>query len=224
MITKSISESRDDHLTQEDMDSDDKKYVPPPLRSTQGSTRSKPPFPELKMDLTAQAELKRSILEAMKKPLVKGDTWYLCDRAWFDKFKRYTSQGGSDSFSDSDSLSDSDSETFEEASGLSSRHPGQIDLSGLYANSKCDTNNPLHSHEYITIHENGWKRLVEEFGIKEGQKPIRREVVNKRAPRETEVEVEVNFLKLNFVQNDQIDFVRRAQCSRRFTLGMYYKL
>lgn len=212
------------------MDSDKTKYVPPHLRST----RSKAPSPERKMDRTAQAELKRSILEAIKKPLAKGDVWYLCDRVWFDKFNSYISQGSSgspsdsDSMSDSDSSSDSDADKFGEATGLPSCHPGQIDLSGLYSNSKGDIKTLLYSYEYIAIHENGWKRLVKEFGIKVGQKPIRREVVNKRAPRETELEVEVNFLVLNFAQNDNIDCVSRARGPRSKTLRMYmmneYKL
>ena len=206
------------------MDSDSKKYVPPHFRSRQGSARSKPPSPEQDMDLSKQVELKRSIMEALKKPLVKGDVWYLCDRVWFNKFNRYSSHwcsdslSDSDSYSDSDSLSESDSEKLEEATGLPPSHPGKIDLSGLYSNSKCDIKSPLYSYEFIAIHENGWRRLVKEFGIKVGQKPIRREVVSKGAPRDTELEVEVNLLKLNFALNDNIDCVRWAPCSRNRTL------
>ena len=209
------------------MDSDKKKYVHPHLRSTQESPRSKTPSHGLKMDRTAQVGLKRSILDALKMPLAKGDVWYLCDRVWFDKLNSYISQGSSgsltdsDSMSDSDSLSDSDAEKSKEATGLPSCHPGQIDLSRLYSNSKCDSKIPLYSYEFIAMHENGWKRLVEEFGIKEGQKPIRRKVVNKRAPRETELKVEVNLFQLKFSQNSNPDDVRRAQCSRSDTLSMY---
>ena len=197
------------------MDPDKKKYVPPNLRSTRSrSPSTKEPSTQLRMERFAKVVLKISIMKATKQPLVKGDIWYLCDRAWFDTFIKYTSQGSSDS------LNDSDSEKLEEAAGLSSCHPGQIDLSGLYANSKFDVRHPLSPREYIAIHESGWKRLVKEFGIKEGQKPIRREVVKRRAPRETELEVEVNLFVLQFYQNSNPDDVRKGLCSRNWTLGM----
>ena len=202
------------------MDSNGKRYVPPHLRSTQGAARSKPPSPELQMDLIAQIELKRCVSEAIKNPLVKGDQWYLIDRGWFDKFKTYITAGKSDSFSDSES--GSDTETIRERIGLPSCHPGQIDLSGLYSNAKRDIKILLHSHEYIAIHEKGWKRLVEEFGMKAGQKPIRREVVNKRAPREAELKVEVNLFKIELSQNSDPVDIRKGLCSRNRTLGMLF--
>ena len=167
------------------------------------------------MGSLARAVLRISITEAIKKPLVKGDVWYLCDRVWFDKLNSYLSQGSSDSLGRV-----SDPEKFEKAAGLSPRHPGQIDLSGLYADSNCDVRMLLSSRDYIAIHESGWIRLVKEFGVKEGQKPIRREVVNKRAPRETELKVEVNLLKINFSQNCNPDYVLPARCSRNRTLGI----
>ena len=189
------------------MQSNDQKYMPPHLRSIQGTAISKPSSPKLMMDLANKMELKRIISDAIKKPLVKGDVWYLCDRAWFDKFKRYT--GISDLSSDSDSSRDSDTDKFGERSPC---HPGQIDLASI------------NSYDYIAIHEKGWKRLVEEFGIKEGQKPMRREVINKRAPKQAELEVEVNLLKLKFVESDKMDCVLRAQCSRSKTLSTYVLL
>ena len=196
------------------MQYNDQKYVPPHLRSIQETAMSKPSSPKLMMDLANKMELKSIISDAIKKPLVKGDVWYLCDRAWFDKFKRYT--GVSDLGSDSDSSSDSDTDKFGERSSC---HPGQIDLSSI--NSKEYTRLPLKSYDYIAIHEKGWKRLVEEFGIKEGQRPMRREVINKRAPKQAELEVEVNLLKLKFVQSDKMDCVQMAHCSRNRTLRMY---
>ncbi|XP_003740048.1 ubiquitin carboxyl-terminal hydrolase 15 [Galendromus occidentalis] len=101
----------------------------------------------------------------IKKPLAKGDHWYLLDHKWFKQWKKYVGFN-----------------QWETGSvGEPSANPGPINNSGLLI--EHDNPEDLREHlidelDYVLMPEEAWTKLVEWYGLAAGQKPIARTVVD----------------------------------------------
>ena len=161
-------------------------------------------------------ELRDCIKRALEKPLVQGDTWYLCDVRWFAKLRKYLrlkdpfnpyydGNGGDDQSDVRDP----------------SAHPGHIDLSGLFQDG--DKSAELREHmftfmDYIIMPESAWDMLVEVFGLTEGQNPVARKVI-KSGIFVTHNKIEVYLMELKLAEKTNMNDIRCAKFSRNDTLG-----
>ena len=165
------------------------------------------------MDGAARGELRDFIKRAMDKSLVKGDTWYLCDVRWYAQLKKYL--GLSDAYDPKGGGSD------QADIGDPSAHPGHIDLSGLFQNS--DPSAELREHmvtdmDYTIMPESAWNKLVETFGLTEGQTPVARKVIDS-GMFVKHCKVEVYFMELKLAENSNMDNECHVKFSRNDTLG-----
>ena len=164
------------------------------------------------MDGAARGELRDFIKRAMEKSLIKGDTWYLCDVRWFAQLKKYL--GLSDAFDPKGGGDQSDV-------GDPSSHPGHIDLSGLFQDGEKSAE--LREHmvtdmDYTIMPESAWNKLVEAFGLTEGQNPVARKVIDS-GMFVKHCKIEVYFMELKLAENSSMNDVRSAKFSRNDTLG-----
>ena len=108
--------------------------------------------------------LKEIIEKALKKPLVKDDTWFLVESKWFGQLKKHLGL-----------------DKPEGAEGSANVRPGPIDNGPLFkenAIEKGEIKEGLTDElEYVPVPEEAWKALVKEFGSTEGQPPISRKVI-----------------------------------------------
>ncbi|XP_068720343.1 ubiquitin carboxyl-terminal hydrolase 15-like isoform X3 [Montipora capricornis] len=105
---------------------------------------------------------KKEITEGIKKPLRKGDTWYLVDCRWFKQWKKFVGFDTWDQFGVGDQLN----------------HPGPIDNSSLVA----DDGSTLKEHlidglDYNLLPEDAWFKLASWYGVTSDQQSFQRKVV-----------------------------------------------
>nr|XP_006816240.1 PREDICTED: ubiquitin carboxyl-terminal hydrolase 15-like [Saccoglossus kowalevskii] len=94
-------------------------------------------------------------------PLKKGDTWYLVDSRWFNKWKKYV---GYDSW-------------VMRGMGEQESYPGPIDNSGLIKESGLLKEHLIDELDYICIPTQAWRKLVAWYGIVEDQHTVARDVI-----------------------------------------------
>ena len=87
-------------------------------------------------------------------PFCKGDTWYLVNQVWFDQFRRFLESG--------------------RASRLK---PGPIDNKSLFKIDGSLRDEMTEGWDYSIVTSEVWTDLLSNFGLSEGQKPIKRDVV-----------------------------------------------
>ena len=87
-------------------------------------------------------------------PFRKGDKWYLVNQVWFDGFRRFLKSG--------------------RASRLK---PGPIDNKSLFKIDGELRDDMTGGWDYSIVTEEVWTDLLQNFGLSEGQKPIKRDVV-----------------------------------------------
>ena len=131
---------------------------------------------------------------------------------WFAQLKKYL--GLSDMF---DNKSGGDQAEV----GDPSSHPGHIDLSGLFQDG--DSGKELREHmvtdmDYTIMPESAWGKLVEAFGLTEGQSPVARKVIDS-GMFVKHCKIEVYFMELKLAENSSMNDVRSAKFSRNDTLS-----
>ncbi|XP_060085771.1 uncharacterized protein LOC132565167 [Ylistrum balloti] len=57
-------------------------------------------------------------------------------------------------------------------------HPGPVDNSPIMETDDSLSSDLLEGYDFVAINESGWTRIVDWFGLKDGQKPIRRKVIS----------------------------------------------
>lgn len=140
-----------------------------------------------------------SLKELLQVPLSKGETWYLIDSKWFKQWKKYV---GFESWE-------------ADKAGIESIHPGPIDNSGLF---KGDTPGMLKSHlidelDYVLLPTEAWEKLVNCYGVIEGQPAIARNVVE-HGMFVKHCKVEVYLVELKLCHNNDMDSFQVRSFSR----------
>uniref|UniRef100_A0A8C1VJQ6 Ubiquitin carboxyl-terminal hydrolase 4 n=1 Tax=Cyprinus carpio TaxID=7962 RepID=A0A8C1VJQ6_CYPCA len=151
---------------------------------------------------------KQSIGTLLKRPLRKGDEWYLIDSRWFKQWKKYVGFDSWDLYN----------------VGEHNLYPGPIDNSGLFSDHKSQT---LKEHlidelDYVLVPTEAWNKLVSWYGCLDGQKPIIRKVVE-HGMFVKHCKVEVYLLELNLCDNDNIDKVVTRHFSKADTIDTIEK-
>jgi len=142
--------------------------------------------------------LKQALQVEMAKILTKGDSRFLVASAWFKKMQSYVGYLVTDVLGD---------------------NPGVIDNSDLLKpSSNIIKDCMVEKQDYILVPEIIWNLLVKQFGLKSGQEPIARKVIElgmfvKR------LEVEVYFVELQVSQFSDMGSFRRVTFSRNDKLG-----
>ena len=159
-------------------------------------------------------ELRNYIKEALDTPLVTGDTWYLCDKDWFRQLQEYLGLSAMPIASLNGWKENADV-------GNPSAHPGQIDLTRLFQND--DPSAELKAGmttdiDFATIPKSAWDKLVEIFGLTEGQSPFARKVIFGGLYVKHH-SIEVYPMALMMVEMTNIRDVRKAKFSRTVNLS-----
>ena len=159
-------------------------------------------------------ELRNYIKEALDTPLVTGDTWYLCDMDWFRQLQEYLGLSAMPIHGLSCWKENVDV-------GNPTAHPGQIDLSKLFRND--DPSAELKAGmttdiDFATMPKSAWDKLVEIFGLTEGQNPVARKVIFGGLYVKHH-SIEVYPMQLMMVEMTNIRDVRKAKFSRTVNLS-----
>ena len=168
-------------------------------------------FFQLKEKSVYIMELRDYIKRAMDTSLATGDTWYLCDVLWFTQLKRYLGLPGLIG-----QIRDDQADF-----GDPTEKPGVIDLSWLFqANDPSGElkKNMVTDIDYIIMPESAWNKLVEIFGLTEGQHPVARKVIY-CGMYVKHYKVEVYLTELKLAEMSNLKDVRRAKFSRCDTLS-----
>lgn len=141
---------------------------------------------------------KEEISGYMKRELKRGDIWYLVDAKWFKQWKKYVG------FDDWDKTFMGEKDVF----------PGPVDNSPLLKEGKEELKDHLIDElDYILLPKEGWEKIVESYGITEGQPPIKRKVIEQGMfVKHCKVEVYLMDVKLcensNLSENVTLSFSR----------------
>uniref|UniRef100_T1IWA2 Ubiquitin carboxyl-terminal hydrolase n=1 Tax=Strigamia maritima TaxID=126957 RepID=T1IWA2_STRMM len=136
---------------------------------------------------------KNEIANLMKKPLKKGDVWYLIDNRWIKQWKKYV---GAD-FWDRNIV------------GEQGIHPGPIDNNPLFKDACSEEVVEIRDHlidelDYVLLPDEVWNLLVSWYGLVEGQEPIPRIVVE-YGMFVKHCKVEVYLMEFKLCQNNNLD-------------------
>ncbi|XP_013790344.1 ubiquitin carboxyl-terminal hydrolase 15-like [Limulus polyphemus] len=151
-------------------------------------------------DLEAQ---KNEISEYIKKPLKKGDIWYLVDSRWFKQWKKYVG------YDDWDTCNADKENT----------HPGPIDNSALYKEVGSGELNEYLVEEigYVLLPQECWDRLVSWYTLLPSQDPIARNVVE-YGMFSKQCKVEVYLMEVKLCQNNDLEHCINHKFSRSNTI------
>ncbi|XP_026064573.1 tripartite motif-containing protein 16-like isoform X1 [Carassius auratus] len=151
-------------------------------------------------------ETQKTEMEALlKTPLRKAETWYLVDSSWFKKWKKYV---GFDSWDMN-------------VKGSQIVFPGPVDNSGLFRDwHMLDIKEHLIDElDYYLVPKEGWKKLVSWYGLKDGQEPIARKVVEV-GMFVKHYKVEVYLTKLMLCEDNNMDNIVPRRFSKADTIGL----
>ncbi len=108
---------------------------------------------------------------------------FLVDMRWYKQLRRYLGDdGGGNGQTGASSANDGLEEGLggainDEEDGLSASHPGPVDNSNILDPLGNDIREHLiENMDYQLLPSEAWEKIVEMFGIAEGQKPISRKV------------------------------------------------
>uniref|UniRef100_A0A673HVG9 Ubiquitin carboxyl-terminal hydrolase 15 n=1 Tax=Sinocyclocheilus rhinocerous TaxID=307959 RepID=A0A673HVG9_9TELE len=132
----------------------------------------------------ADAETQRGeIATLLKTPLRRADTWYLVDSRWFKQWKKYVGFDSWDKYQ----------------MGDQNVYPGPVDNSGLLTDGDVLglKQHLIDELDYMLLPADGWNKLLSWYGLREGQQPIARKVVEQGMfVKHCKVEVYLTELKL----------------------------
>ncbi|XP_042898820.1 ubiquitin carboxyl-terminal hydrolase 4 isoform X2 [Parasteatoda tepidariorum] len=151
---------------------------------------------------------KNEISQILRKLLVRQDNWCLIDNKWFKQWKKYV---GYDNWETS-------------SVGDKATHPGPIDNSPLL---RDDGSGEIKDHlidelDYVLVPEEAWEKLVEWYGIVEGQQPIVRKVVE-YGMFVKHCKVEVYLLEFKLCSNSDLEHIISKKFSKSDTIGFIEK-
>lgn len=112
------------------------------------------------MEDSERTELRQQLDQQMKKPMAKGDTWFLVNSRWFELLSSYI---GLESRSTTTDV-------------LPQDHPGPIDNSPLFLPDGSLREHLVEEMDYKLLPVEAWNLLLQRFGITSGQEPIERKV------------------------------------------------
>ncbi len=141
---------------------------------------------------------------------------YLLDYRWYTQLKKYL--GITDVYEPSKKEADA---------GDPSAHPGKIDNASLFDEGAASYSSKQHQQlrqhmsdglDYTLIDESGWKRLVEAFGVTDGQQPIARRVVE-MGQFVKHCRVEVYLLDFQLAENSNVEATKKGWFSKSAPLS-----
>uniref|UniRef100_A0A665WTE9 Ubiquitin carboxyl-terminal hydrolase n=1 Tax=Echeneis naucrates TaxID=173247 RepID=A0A665WTE9_ECHNA len=142
----------------------------------------------------------------LKTQLRKGDTWYLVDSHWFKQWKKYVGFDSWDKYQ----------------MGDQNVYPGTVDNSGLLRDVLAIKEHLIDELDYILVPTEGWNKLVSWYGLKEGQEPIERKVVE-QGMFVKHCKVEVYLTELKLCEDSNMDNVITRRFSKADTIDMIEK-
>uniref|UniRef100_A0A665WUL2 Ubiquitin carboxyl-terminal hydrolase n=1 Tax=Echeneis naucrates TaxID=173247 RepID=A0A665WUL2_ECHNA len=144
----------------------------------------------------------------LKTQLRKGDTWYLVDSHWFKQWKKYVGFDSWDKYQ----------------MGDQNVYPGTVDNSGLLRDGDvlAIKEHLIDELDYILVPTEGWNKLVSWYGLKEGQEPIERKVVE-QGMFVKHCKVEVYLTELKLCEDSNMDNVITRRFSKADTIDMIEK-
>lgn len=153
-------------------------------------------------------DIERNIItEGLKTPLKKGEFWYLIDSKWFKQWKKYVGF----EYWDTGSV------------GEESANPGSIDNSPILKEDNTNLKDHLLEEiDHVLVPEDAWEKMLNWYGIVDGQSGIRR-VVIEQGMFVKQCKIEVYLTELNLCQNGNLNESTTKQFSRVDTIGMVEK-
>uniref|UniRef100_A0A7M5VFF9 Ubiquitin carboxyl-terminal hydrolase n=2 Tax=Clytia hemisphaerica TaxID=252671 RepID=A0A7M5VFF9_9CNID len=137
--------------------------------------------------------------------LVVGQSWYMLDKHWYKQLKKYIEIGA-------DNV-DPESE-----------NPGPIDNTPLFETASQNVREHLlEGSEFKLINKRGWKRLLTQFGLAEGQEPLQRTVIEHGIFRK-EAKVEIYPLRLQICLFKNLENEIVKMISKTTTLDIVVKI
>uniref|UniRef100_A0A8C1MQ24 ubiquitinyl hydrolase 1 n=1 Tax=Cyprinus carpio TaxID=7962 RepID=A0A8C1MQ24_CYPCA len=155
-----------------------------------------------KTDVETQRE---EIAALLKMPLRKAETWYLVDISWFKMWKKYVGFDSWDIY----------------VRGSQNVFPGPVDNSGLLRDwDTLDIKEHLIDElDYTLVPTEGWKKLVSWYGLKDGQEPIARKVVE-AGMFVKHCKVEVYLTELMLCEYNNMDNIVPRRFSKADTIAL----
>ncbi|XP_021379866.1 uncharacterized protein LOC110467201 isoform X2 [Mizuhopecten yessoensis] len=95
--------------------------------------------------------LKKMLCKSLKKHLEV----YIVSKSWLEKHQTFLNK--------------------REGDGI---NPGPVDNSSIMETGDNLSSNLLERYDFVALNESGWSRIVKWYGLKEGQKPIKRKVIS----------------------------------------------
>ncbi|XP_067933232.1 ubiquitin carboxyl-terminal hydrolase 4-like [Watersipora subatra] len=147
----------------------------------------------------SESDQKDFVKSHIDDPLDLGQTWYLLDMKWYEKWKDFVNYDNS--------ALDSTLDT-----------PGPIDNSELLTSSGVLKENLIESINFTVIPENIWKMLLKCYGIVDGQEPLARCVIEVGTFSKS-LRVEVYGLDLFLSHYKKPTDGKLVSCSQGMTVG-----
>ena len=148
--------------------------------------------------------LKEIIEKALKKTFVKDDTWFLVESEWFGQLKKHLGL-----------------DKPEGAEGSTNARPGPIDNGPLFKENAVEKeeikDGLIEWLEYVPVPEEAWKALVKEFGLREGQPPISRKVIEPGKIAK-HCKIEIYFMTFQLADSAQPDETVKKKFSKTVSL------
>lgn len=149
---------------------------------------------------------KTELENLLEKSLAKGDAWYLVDSHWFKQLKKYVGMDGA--------MFDSGGKD----TGEESCNPGPIDNKPLFKDDGSDIrDHMIDEMDYVLVPEEAWEKLVDKFGLSDGQQPVKRKVVE-HGMFVKHCKVEVYFIEFQLAENSNLEETRKKKFSKSDTL------
>ena len=148
--------------------------------------------------------LKEIIEKALQKPLVIDDTWFLVESKWFGQLKKHLGL-----------------DKPEGAEGSTNARPGPIDNGPLFKENAVEKeeikDGLIEWLEYVPVPEEAWKALVKEFGLREGQPPISRKVIE-QGKTVKQCKIEIYFMTFQLADSAQPEETVKKKFSKTVSL------
>ena len=142
-------------------------------------------------------------LERCEKPFAKGDIWYLVDNQWIDQLKRYSGVIDVGEYGEV---------------GEESANPGPINNNSLFKVDGIEIRDCMISElHFALVPEEVWTVLLNNFGLVDGQEPIRRKVLE-YGMFEKHCKVEVYFIEINLAEYSNLEVTKKKKFSKSDTL------
>merc|ERR1719410_1448800 len=102
--------------------------------------------------------------------------------------------------------------------GEESCNPGPIDNKPLFKDDGSDIrDHMIDEMDYVLVPEEAWEKLVDKFGISDGQQPVKRKVVE-HGMFVKHCKVEVYFIEFQLAENSNLEETKKKKFSKSDTL------